>query len=162
MNVDIRKCKQSDLKACAALFAQVFSEPPYNDKWTIEEAYAYLERFFRIDPKNCLVAVQDGNIEGALFGYCYPWQQKKDCCIQELFVRKENRRLGIAKSLVDHLIKQLGPGVAISLVANEKAVASTFYKKFGLSQHQFYKFYYGKIPAAAASGRASQMAEMKL
>ena len=37
----IRKCLDSDLEACVALFVKVFAEPPYNEEWNLQDARAY-------------------------------------------------------------------------------------------------------------------------
>ena len=141
--MNIRKCEKTDLQACASLLVEVYSEPPYNERWSLSNAEAYLERFWNIEPERCLVAENNGRIEGVLFGFSYPWQKRINFYIQEIFVRKGARRQDIGYSLIRHATKDLGLDVSISLVANEATEAAAFYQKLGLSQHRHYKFYTG-------------------
>ena len=142
--VRIRTCHESDLPSCTDLFCEVFSEPPYGEKWSATDAHAYLGRFWRIEPSTCLVAVQDAAIEGALFAYSYPYLGQLACLVQELYVRRCSRRRGIGRALIEDLLRSLGTQVSVCLVAHEGAPAAAFYEKLGLAQHRYYKFYCGQ------------------
>ena len=143
--MNIRNCEKADLRACAELFAEVFSEPPYNEKWSIRDAKAYIERFWRIEPDHCLVAEKNGRIEGVLLGFSYPFQNRTDFTIQELFVRREARRQGIARALIGCVLEDFSIDTVVSLIVNEKSDAAIFYERLGLSQNRQYKFYSGHI-----------------
>ena len=143
--MNIRNCEKADLIAYAELFVEVFSEPPYNEKWSIRDAKAYIKRFWRIEPESCLVAEKDGGTEGVLLGFSYPWQNRKDFTVQELFVRKKARRQGIARALIGCVLEDFPIDTAVSLVVNEKADAAIFYERLGLSQNKQNKFYSGHI-----------------
>jgi ribosomal protein S18 acetylase RimI-like enzyme len=141
----IRKCLDGDLEACVTLFVEVFAEPPYQEEWNFRDARAYLERFWRLSPEECFVAMNNQKIEGALFGYSYPWQGGRNYYVHELFVYKTNRRRGLGRSLIEHAVENSGPGTTVSLIANEQSAAAKFYEKLGLSQHPYYKFYCGRV-----------------
>ncbi len=145
LNLKIRNCRENDIKGCAELYIEVFKEPPYNDKWKINGAIKYLKRFLGFDKNNCYLALLYDKIIAASFGYIYPGKDFMSYYIHELFVKKEYRRKGIAKSLVDYALKRLGNKVSLSLIANERTDAAKFYENLGLSQHKYYKFYTGKI-----------------
>ena len=90
----IRAVTREDLSACAHLFVKVFSEWPYEESWGVAQARDYLGRFWRFDPDHCLVALEDDEVVGAMFGYCYPWQDRISYYMQELFVEADRRRSG--------------------------------------------------------------------
>lgn len=139
----IKQCEKNDIKACARLLAEVYSEPPYSEKWNLSDAIAYLERFREIDPNGCFVAQNNGEVIGAVFSFSYPWHRGKLACIQELFVSSEQRMKGVSRQL----LAQIGHGKKIGawLVAHENSEAAAFYEKMGFSQEGAYKFRHGTI-----------------
>ena len=142
----IRAVTSEDLRACAHLFVKVFSEWPYEESWSVPQAHHYLNRFWRFDPEHCLVALDKDDVIGAMFGYCYPWQDRTNYYMQELFVEAERRRSGHGRSLVRYLLDRLGGSDApMSLIANEATPAAVFYQELGLRQHRYYKFYCGTV-----------------
>jgi ribosomal protein S18 acetylase RimI-like enzyme len=143
--VPVRPCNTSDLDDCAKLFVGVFAEPPYRERWGHDEALAYLRKFLSFDPRHCYVAVLDGEVIGALFGYRYPWRDRSEYYIQEIFVRRDRRGRGVGTDLMRHAVQRLGGDAVVSLVANEKTKASRFYEKLGITQHPYYKFYSGRV-----------------
>ncbi len=138
-----RRCKPENLKECASLLVEVYSQPEYNEDWTVQEAYSYLKRFYNIDPSMCYAAVANNIIIGAIFSYSYPWQSGVLVYIQELFVAPNKRKRGVAKALLSKLSK--GKKTNIWLVAKEKTGAAVFYKKMGFKKSGPYKFHSGTI-----------------
>ncbi|MBN1219171.1 MAG: GNAT family N-acetyltransferase [Anaerolineae bacterium] len=143
--MNVRRCLTDDLKACAALFAEVFAEPPYFELWRVQDACAYLKRFWQISPDECFVATKGSEIEGAIFGYSYPWQNRRNYFVHELYVRQIRRKSGVGRLLLEYAVENAGPGTTVSLIANERTGAAKFYEALGLFQHPYYKFYSGTI-----------------
>ena len=142
-NMEIINCKPENIKACSSLLTKVYSEPEYGEKWNESDAYEYLERFYRIEPSGCYIAIENGELIGAIFSYSYPWQSETLVYIQELFVSLNYRKKGIAKSLLSNVGKE--KNIKAWLVAKENSSASTFYEKMGFKQDGPYKFNYGTI-----------------
>ena len=142
----IRAITSEDLKDCARLYVKVFSEWPYEESWNVTQAHHYLNRFWEFDPEHCLLALNKDDVIGAMFGYCYPWQDRINYYMQELFVDPDQRRSGYGQKLVRHLLDKLGESdVSMSLIANEATPAAAFYEELGLRQHRYYKFYCGNV-----------------
>jgi ribosomal protein S18 acetylase RimI-like enzyme len=96
------------------------------------------------------VALEGDDVVGAMFGYCYPWQDRINYYMQELFVEADRRRSGHGRNLVRHLLARLGESDAsMSLIANEATPAAAFYQELGLRRHRYYKFYYGTVSTDA-------------
>ncbi|TXK92960.1 hypothetical protein BMR07_18055 [Methylococcaceae bacterium CS1] len=143
MSIQIKHCKSEDLKDCSKLMAEVYGAPPYCEKWDINDAYSYLNKFLKIDSKGCLLAHDRSTLIGALFCYSYPWHKEKLTYIQELFVSLEYRRKGVASMLLDYLNDK--DTCKVWLIANEKSEAFQFYKAKGLAEVGDYKLISGKI-----------------
>ena len=139
----IESCTKNHIETCASLLAAVYAEPEYGEKWKDNDACDYLNRFYKIEPSGCFVAIKNEEIIGAVFSYSYPWQAETLVYIQELFVSTKYRKLGVAKSL----LKNVGNGktVKVWLVASDSTSASGFYKKMGFKKDSPYKFNYGVI-----------------
>ena len=147
MTVEIRAVREEDLDGCAGLYATVFTEWPYRESWAQRQAFSYLERFWHFDPAHCYLASRDGEVIGGMFGYCYPWQDRVNYYMQELFVSSKHRRQGVGHALVRQLMDNLDlrSDVSMSLIANEATPAAQFYEMLGLQQHNHYKFYCGTV-----------------
>jgi|GEM_PF-3184295 len=141
--MEIINCTKNNLEECAFLLAQVYSEPEYGEKWDSKDAYNYLERFYKIEPSGCFIAIENNQLVGAIFSYSYPWQSETLVYIQELFVSSSQRNKGIAKSL----LQSIGNGKAMKawLVANDNTSASGFYTKMEFKKDSPYKLNYGQI-----------------
>ena len=102
-------------------------------------------------PSIAFVALEKNNdVIGAMFGYCYPWQDRINYYMQELFIESDRRRSGHGRRLVRHLLDKLGESdVSMSLIANEATPAAAFYEELGLRQHRYYKFYCGTVKTGA-------------
>lgn len=141
--MEITNCIVKNLEECATLLAQVYSEPEYDEKWDDKDAYKYLERFHKIEPSGCFVAIENSQLVGAIFSYSYPWQSETLVYIQELYVSPGQRNKGIAKSLLQSVAK--GKTVKAWLVANDNTNAAGFYEKMGFKKDSLYKLNYGQI-----------------
>ncbi|MGL1889591.1 MAG: GNAT family N-acetyltransferase [Reichenbachiella sp.] len=141
--MQVLNCKPKNIKACAELFVQVYSESDYQENWTTHEAFKYLERFYLIEPSRCFVAVENDKVVGSIFAYSYPWRSETLVYIQELFVDSNQRQKGIAKTL----LSSTGCGIPAKawLIANENTGAAKFYAKMGFKKNGPYKFQYGEI-----------------
>ena len=139
----IEPCTKSHIETCASLLAKVYAEPEYGEKWKDHDACNYLNRFYKIEPSGCFVAIKNEEIIGAVFSYSYPWQAETLVYIQELFVSTKHRKIGVAKSL----LKSVGNGKTVKawLIASDSTSASGFYKKMGFKKDSPYKFNYGVI-----------------
>ncbi len=130
----IRGCKDSDLNECGALLCAVYADAPYHESWTVQQAKRYLATFFEFDTACSLVAsTSEGQLVGALFGFSYPWHTESILFLQELYLHKKMRGLGIARDLIQQAVSQMGGDVKIVLAARQGSAASGFYDRIGLT-----------------------------
>ncbi|MBL4706623.1 MAG: GNAT family N-acetyltransferase [Flavobacteriales bacterium] len=142
--MEFRNCYESDIDGCAKILSEAYAQPPYNEKWELDHAIAYLRRFYKIDPALCFVAEDGAEVIGAIFAYSYPWHGGENCYIQEIFVSPGSQGLSIGKGLINKLSASKS-GSSTWLVANENAKAIDFYKSLGFSNNGPYKFFYGPV-----------------
>ena len=138
--MQIRNCAIEDIEQAAVIFCEAYAAPPYNENWELANAQAYLQRFFEIDPANCFIAEENGEVTGAIFSFSYPWHSGRLTCIQELFVSEACRKQGVARALIQSL-KNGGAW----LVAHKGSGAADFYQRMGFRTDGPYEFYYGAI-----------------
>ena len=142
--MEYKNCTVDDLKGCAEILQSAYALPPYNEEWELSHAQEYLARFFSFDPSFCFVAVQNDKILGAVFSYCYPWQGRESCYIQEIFVSPSAHRKGVGSGLIEKLSFSKGIGPTW-LVANKNSKAIEFYESLGFSSSGPYTFYAGFV-----------------
>ena len=116
--MEIVNCKPENIKACSSLLAKVYSDPEYAENWSERDAYEYLERFYRIEPLGCYVAIENTELIGAIFSYSYPWQSETLVYIQELFVSLNYRKKGVARSLLSNVGKEKNIKAFVELSIN--------------------------------------------
>ncbi|MBM4365655.1 MAG: GNAT family N-acetyltransferase [Deltaproteobacteria bacterium] len=99
--------------AFAGAYQEIWSEPPYNERFSSEEACAVLTRALRIPDNIVLLAVRDSGLVGG-FGFAFPVGSKPDVVREirgllpidrtfyfaELGVMERWRRTGLANQLI--------------------------------------------------------------
>jgi len=136
---EIRPFADPDLEACADLFIQVFSRPPWNDRWpSTEVAYAYLKEFVDTPGFQGFVAIVDQQIVAFLLGHLKRWWSGSEYYIDEFGVHPDAQGQGIGTMLVDHLKQTLlQAGIyTITLLTARDTPAAAFYEKQGFVTHQ--------------------------
>lgn len=142
--MEFRSCYESDINYCAKILIEAYAQPPYNEKWELDHAIAYLRRFYKFDPALCFVAEDSVTVIGAIFAYSYPWHGGENCYIQEIFVSPNSQGLSIGEGLINKLSISKS-GSSTWLVANENSKAIDFYKSLGFSDNGPYKFFHGSV-----------------
>ncbi|MFP7478447.1 GNAT family N-acetyltransferase [Terribacillus saccharophilus] len=131
--MEIRLCKENDVKACGDTYAKVFNDTPWNEAWTAESAYAYLSDFYHTPGFTGLVAVEDEEVIGFLFGVKRKWWSGDEFFINEMCVRSDQQNKGIGKALMEYLIGTTD-AETVSLLTDRGLPAENFYKRNGFKE----------------------------
>ncbi len=59
---------EDDLVSCSELYVATFGESPWNEEWSLEDAFERLSDFLACPKSIAIKAIYDGNICGFLFG----------------------------------------------------------------------------------------------
>jgi ribosomal protein S18 acetylase RimI-like enzyme len=126
--MNIREIRLEDLDACASLFAQVFSSPPWNESWNQEQAKRRLLHFFQskgfigiLAERDELVGFALGNTEPFYFGSMF---YLREMCIASAFQKQ-----GLGNQLYLALERKLSLEQvhSIYLTTQRETLASGFY-----------------------------------
>ena len=128
---------EDDLVACAELYVATFREPPWNEEWSMDNAFERLSDFLAAPKSLALKAVRNGDICGFLFGKL---QQSNGAChydLEEICVSSNFLRQGIGKDLIGKLEEiLLKKGVTrIYLITQRDSGPSSFYSAMGFSEN---------------------------
>ena len=140
--VTIRKIRLDDLSGAAYLLRRTYAGTGYRENWTVKGSISYLKRFYLIEPGSCIAAVCGKKIIGALFAFRYPWNGVPILHVQELFVDRTKRHLGIGTALIMTVSKTL-PGTYINLVSKKGAGVESFYSRLGVKADSRYRLLTG-------------------
>ena len=152
----IRRMTSSDLAETVGLFARVYREPPYREKWSRREAALYLGKVFKLDRRGCFVARVGDALAGALMGYTYRYRGSRVFHMHELFVDAKLRRRGVARRLMRRALGEDPKETVFTMFAHREAEAMKFYRRHGFKQHDKYKFYFSRIePTALGNGESN-------
>ena len=147
MNEPVRQPRamdRGDLEACATLFAQVFSTPPWSEPWTHEGALARLEHF-HASPGGVglLMPGEGGAVAGFLLGHLEPYLEGKLFYLREMCVASHRQGQGIGSRLYRGLEKQLvAHDVRAVYLATDRGIpAAAFYQGLGFRCSEGMAFY---------------------
>jgi aminoglycoside 6'-N-acetyltransferase I len=127
----IRALTDEDLPAVSKLFRDVFSEPPWNEKWSPKDSDDQIRKMYDAPERVALASLDGERIVGVLLGTT----DAKDrfLRIRELLVDKGFRRCGHGSALVNEAISSLPQMARIGVTAVTKVdtPAYHFYKLHG-------------------------------
>lgn len=84
-------------------------------------------------------------LPGGIAGYAVAWHVTGEIQLNHIAVKKEYRRRGIARALIDHIVAELRPqgaGVILLEVASKNAAALNFYRALGFAENGTRRNYY--------------------
>jgi ribosomal protein S18 acetylase RimI-like enzyme len=133
----IRLITRQDLRTCAAIYAEAFAAPPYNDVWTPETAEEMLSGLLDRDPYHCWLIEESNNILG--FAFCTTFGTFRGT-VQEFAIAPAHQRRGLGTRLMDHILSEFqAEGIQnADLIANQDAPAYRFYRQYGFNSPRRY------------------------
>ena len=150
---NIRSFDTGDLDACVSLFLDVFSRPPWNDRWPSQDsARAYLRDVVGTPGFRGYVAHVNGRIVGACLGHVKRWWAGDEFMIDEMFVAPDIQRRGVGSAMLKAAEADLrASGVhRLTLLTARRTVAEHFYRKQGFSAHRRMAFMWKAQPVTRA------------
>jgi len=127
----ILKATKKDLKELSKVYSEVYSEKPYNEKWSEKNAYLKIKEYF--ENGIIFIAKEENKIVGGIIGHLVIWDKYQNAFGDEFFVLKEFRGKGIGKKLAVTLENYFRKKKAkyFSMNANPKSLAYKMYLKSG-------------------------------
>jgi len=136
-----------DMCKCVELFVQVFNAPPWNNKWTNNTAWKYLQEFS--DSKQFLgYTLWDNDIIiGAVFGHLKSWYGGDEIYIDELYISPDYQRKGYGIALMDTVEKfaKENSFSSITLLTGVGSPAFSFYEKIGYKHLEHLAFMHKRV-----------------
>jgi len=127
--------EENDLIKCTETFIKVFNDDPWNDEWKFPKAQKYLLDFCRTPGFLGILAIENKEVIGFIFGVNRTWWSGNEFYIHEMCVESQRQNSGIGKSLLDYLIKSPGNNISnITLLTDRGIPAEAFYKKNGFEE----------------------------
>ncbi len=129
--MNIRSLLPADIPPCAALFSAVFSSPPWNENWTLENAHRRLADCAATPHFIGMIAENEQGPAGFAVGYLQHYMDERHYFLLELCVETSRQRQGVGGALMAALttrLKEAGATRAYTLTARETA-AQAFYEK---------------------------------
>jgi len=143
----VREFSTNDLQKCCALFIRVFNDSPWNDNWTNETAYTYLQEL--VNNKRFLgyTLWDNGLLIGAVFCHMKNHYRGDEIFIDEMYISSDYQRKGHGMELMNAVEKYAKENyfISITLLTGIDKPAFNFYKKFGCKQLENLAFMYKRI-----------------
>ncbi|MFJ7859139.1 GNAT family N-acetyltransferase [Peribacillus sp. NPDC097206] len=134
--MEFKRLAKNDLIKCTETFIEVFNDEPWNDEWTCTKAEKYLLSFYQTPGFLGILAVENDEILGFIFGVNRVWWSGDEFFINEMCVKTQYQNKGIGRAMLNHLIKELhGSHISnITLLTDRGIPAEEFYKKNGFEE----------------------------
>ena len=129
----IRRYKDEDLKACAAVLKEAFRGEPWRENWSSDLADARIQELMCSPLSMGYVFVEDDKIIGAAFGRRCTYLHGMEFFIDEMFVVPPFQRTGIGSSLIKFMANDLWDMGFVDIVLNTEREypSEMFYLKNG-------------------------------
>lgn len=136
MSVEIRTMAIEDYDGVKALWLTIKGFAIRS----IDDSYEGVERFIKRNPTTSVVAVEDGEVIGAILcGY-----DGRRGCLYHVCVREDHRRCGIGKDMVVFCMKALKEQKIskVSLIAfSSNDIGNAFWKEIGWTRREDLNYY---------------------
>ena len=135
-NIDIYKAKKRHFKEIAEIYAEVSSEPPYNDPWGSKAALDKIKIFARY----CDIweIFYENKLVGFMIINSHHWFPGKFCFVENFGIKKEYRGKSIGRVVVKSMMimyKEKGFKHFMGL-ANKKSRAFKFWDDLGIKEDE--------------------------
>ncbi len=100
----IQIATSNDLPQCAKILMDIYNSNVLNEGWTTESSNAICQYYFKKQPDLFFVAKDKGVVVGFTFSYIKPWADGNQLMIEEISVKEDHRKQGIAKNLLKTLL----------------------------------------------------------
>lgn len=152
--MQLSEIRDPAMQEYAGLFAQVFSEAPWNEQWSTGQANERLE-FYRNTPNFIgLCARTNGALAGFAMGNFEPPQQQGFFLLKEMCVSRRHQGLGVGSALLDALHSKLVELDihSVNLITRIDSDAERFYRKHGYRKLERTGLYATRLWVSADSG----------
>lgn len=140
--MEFKRLTEKDLLSCAHLFVDIFNDKPWNDEWTVEGALQYITEFYQTPNFLGLLAIENGELLGFIYGVTRSWWSGYECYIHEMGVKKVAQGQGLGTALLNQLVNELDEKVSfVSLLTDRGMPAENFYQKNGFQEIDRLVFY---------------------
>ena len=136
MSEEIIAFTSEHLDACANLLVEVFSNEPWNESWSFDNARILLSEIFNTPGFVGLVLLCDDNLVGFVVGYSEQSCNSRRFFLREICVQSDRQQQGIGKKLLHQLVETLSTmNVSlIYLLTMKDGELKKFYTKNGFHQ----------------------------
>ena len=136
MDAHIQRCTTDHLQRYADIYAEAFSGEPWNDTWTVEDAFVHVSDILESKQSYGLEYMVDGRVAGFILGTSMLFHYGRTFEINDLAVAIEYQGQGIATRLLERCISDLkDQGMkAVHLITASEGVLPRFYQKFGFNK----------------------------
>ncbi len=101
MDAHIQKCSTDHLQRYAEIYAEAFSGEPWNDAWTVEDAFVHVSEILESKQSYGLEYMVDGKVAGFILGTSMLFHNGRTFEINDLAVAVEYQR-PVSSFLIEH------------------------------------------------------------
>jgi aminoglycoside 6'-N-acetyltransferase I len=134
-DMEIINYNNNYLDSIIELYISVFSKPPWNDKWDLENCRTYLLELINNPVFLGYLFMIDDKLIGCCFGHCKSWYSGKELFIDELFIKTDDQKKGYGSKFLSYIEKDLSTQniKRLTLLTKKESTPELFYKKCGFN-----------------------------
>ncbi|AFS77766.1 acetyltransferase, GNAT family [Gottschalkia acidurici 9a] len=104
---NVYNIEEKHLIKCGELFVKAFNANPWNDNWTVDNAYKRLKDIYSTPNFIGLVYIENDEVKGAVLGNCETWYDGTDYNLKEIFIDVDHKGRGIGSTIIEELESKL-------------------------------------------------------
>lgn len=132
MNYTIKHASAENIEQCALIMLTEYNNNILKEDWTLDCALKLCEFYYKLQPDLFLIAQKEEEVIGFSFSFIKPWAGGNCMMLDEICVKKEYRRCGIAKNLLQN---------AISTAVDKYSAVLVKAETYGLSYEMPFSWY---------------------
>jgi GNAT superfamily N-acetyltransferase len=133
----LQPCTEQDIRNAALLMCRVYSEPPWNEKWSLERAEKRIESFLSGISARGWAMIIDTAVIGYLFGRMDVGRKGDVFFVNEIFVDPRYQRKGSGSMALGELAEELKKLGVKKIELHTLSEDISFYEKNGFVPSSF-------------------------
>ncbi len=136
MDLIIKKCTMEHINRYGEIYARAFAGAPWNDPWKIDDAIMHVSEILESRQSYGLECLIDGHVVGFVLGTSMLFHYGRTFEINDLAVDPDYQRKGIAKKLMEQILKDLKSQgiVGVNLITAADGILPAFYNQYGFKK----------------------------
>ncbi|MCL2409359.1 MAG: GNAT family N-acetyltransferase [Oscillospiraceae bacterium] len=131
--MEFRAIKESDFESCAKSLIETFSEEPWNERWTLQQAFERIDELMASRMSRGFVVIENNEAVGMCVGRIMTYMDFKELWVDEFSINPKVQGQGMGSKLIEYVKTEIAKENVnnMALTTERGYPAVKFYEKNG-------------------------------